>query len=72
MGSGLIQSVKLLPLTMSDYVEFKPTYSREYQMVFGDKVYCFKLVQLLMVIHVECLWAIIKHNKIEKNKELDC
>ena len=40
-------------------------------MVFGDKSYCLKLAQVAMKMRGAVSGAILKHNMIGKNKDLD-
>tara|TARA_B100001121_G_scaffold150157_1_gene131386 strand:- start:144 stop:437 length:294 start_codon:yes stop_codon:yes gene_type:complete len=40
-------------------------------MVFGDKAYCLKPAQIAMAIRGAFSGAILKHNMIDKNKDLD-
>lgn len=71
MGSGLIECAALTPANVSDQAAFKSICPREGQMVFGDKAYCLKPAQLAMAIRGAVSGAILKHNMIRKNKDLD-
>ena len=71
MGSGLIESAAITPGNVSDQGGFKHICPREGQMVFGDKAYCLKPAQDTMKKRGAISAAILKHNMIGKNKELD-
>jgi len=71
MGSGLIQTAALTPANISDQAGFKFICPREGQMVFGDKSYCLKPAQIVMKARGAISAAILKHNMIGKNKDLD-
>ena len=71
MGSGLIEAVALTPANVSDQAGFKSICPREGQMVFVDKSYCLKLAQVAMKMRGAVSGAIVKHNMIGKNKDLD-
>ena len=71
MGSGLIESAAVTPATVSDQAGFKSICPREGQMVFADKAYCLKPAQIAMAIRGAVSGAILKHNMIGKNKDLD-
>ena len=71
MGSGLIESAALTPANISDQAGFKHICPRDGQMVFGDKSYCLKTAQEAMAICGAVSGAILKHNMIGKNKDLD-
>ena len=71
MGSGLIESAALTPANISDQAGFKHICPRGGEMVFGDKSYCLKPAQIAMAIRGAFSGAILKHNMIDKNKDLD-
>jgi IS5 family transposase len=71
MGSGLIESAALTPANVSDQAGFKSICPRNGQMVFGDKSYCLKPAQIIMKARGAISAAILKHNMIGKNKDLD-
>ncbi len=71
MGSGLIETAALTPANVPDQAGFKSICPREGQMVFGDKAYCLKPAQIAMAIRGAVSGAILKHNMIGKNKDLD-
>ena len=71
MGSGLIETAALTPANVSDQDGFKSICPREGQMVFGDKSYCLKPAQRVMLIRGAVSAAIVKHTMIGKNKDLD-
>lgn len=71
MGSGLIESAALTPANVSDQAGFKHICPRGGEMVFGDKSYCLKPAQIAMAIRGAVSGAILKHNMIGKNKDLD-
>ena len=71
MGSGLIESASLTPANISDQAGFKSICPRDGQMVFGDKSYCLKPAQIVMKARAAISAAILKHNMIGKNKDLD-
>jgi len=71
MGSGLIESAALTPANTSDQAGFKSICPRDGQMVFGDKSYCLKPAQIAMKIRGAVSAAILTHNMIGKNKDLD-
>mgnify|MGYP003334779111 FL=1 len=71
MGSGLIESAALTPANISDQAGFKHICPRGGEMVFGDKSYCLKPAQIAMAIRGAVSGAILKHNMIGKNKDLD-
>lgn len=71
MGSGLIESAAVTEANISDQAGFKTICPRDGQMVFGDKSYCLKPAQEAMAIRGAVSGAILKHNMIGKNKDLD-
>ena len=71
MGSGLIESAVLTPANVSDQAGFKAICPRNGQMVFSDKSYCLKPAQIVMKGRGAISAAILKHNMIGKNKDLD-
>ncbi len=71
MGSGIIESAAITAANISDQKGFKHVCPRDGQMVFGDKSYCLKPAQIVMKIRGAVSAAILKHNMIGKNKDLD-
>ena len=71
MGSGLIESAAITPGNISDQEGFKHICPRHGEMIFGDKAYCLKPAQLVMKVRSAVSAAILKHNMIGKNKDLD-
>ena len=71
MSSGLIETIAATPANISDQAGFKHICPRDGQMVFGDKSYCLKPAQEAMKKRGAYSAAILRHNMIGKNKDLD-
>lgn len=71
MSSGLIEMAAVTPGNVSDQAGFKHICPKKGEMVFADKAYCLKPAQDAMLIRGASSGAILKHNMIHKNKDLD-
>ena len=71
MGFGFIKSAAFTPANIFDQAGFKHICPRGGEVVFGDKAYCLKPAQIAMKVCRAISAAILKHNMISKNKDLD-
>ena len=71
MGSGLIERIAATLANLSDQSGFQHVCPRDGQMTFGDKSYCLKPAKKEMIKRGVISAAILKHNMIGKNKDLD-
>ena len=71
MSSNMIERIAATPANISDQEGFERICPRDGQMVFGDKAYCLKKAQDAMQKWGAVSAAILKHNMIGKNKDLD-